>query len=165
MSDLEKFAALDFKSGVLFLIAILVITVLIIQKWDWIVARFGIKTKRVLDEEKQINDIEALKNHANKSDQAMDKIVISIDEIHQSLSSLSAQVQKMQDRNDENERARIKDRVAQSYRIYHERKEWTVMEKEAFEDLVKAYEASGGKNSFIHTICEPESLTWIIIDN
>jgi hypothetical protein len=68
MSDLEKFAALDFKSGVLFLIAILVITVLIIQKWDWIVARFGIKTKRVLDEEKQINDIEALKNHANKSD-------------------------------------------------------------------------------------------------
>lgn len=31
------------------------------------------------------------------------------------------------------------------------------MEKEAFEDLIADYEAHGGENSFVHSICKPES--------
>lgn len=165
MSDLEKFAALDFKSGVLFIIACLVLLVLIIQKWDWIVSRFGIKTRRILDEEKQVKDIDELKVHAEKTDTNINKIIQSLEELRIFMSTVSSQVQKMQDKNDANERARIKDRLAQSYRYYHEKGEWTEMEKESFEDLIKRYEAAGGENSFVHSICKPESLTWNIIDN
>ena len=38
------------------------------------------------------------------------------------------------------------------------------MEREAFNDLISDYEAHGGQNSFVHSICEPESQTWNVID-
>lgn len=31
------------------------------------------------------------------------------------------------------------------------------MEKKAFEDLIADYEAHGGENSFVHSVCKPES--------
>ena len=70
----------------------------------------------------------------------------------------------MQDKNDLQEKARLKDRISQVYRYYHKEQKWTSMEKESFSDLIRSYEASGGKNSFVHSICEPESETWEIID-
>lgn len=77
---------------------------------------------------------------------------------------LSTMIVEMQERSDTNGRARIKDRIAQSYRYYHAKKVWTNMEKEAFDDLIRSYEFSGWKNSFIHSICEPESCTWKVVE-
>lgn len=57
----------------------------------------------------------------------------------------------------------IKDRISQAYRIYHEKGEWSYMEKESFGDLIRDYEAHGGKNSFVHDTCEPESNLWKVI--
>ena len=86
------------------------------------------------------------------------------DALTKNINGLAENVNDMQTKNDANDRARIKDRIAQSYRFYHEKKQWTHMEKEAFEDLIASYENSGGTNSFVHSICEPESQTWIVID-
>ena len=38
------------------------------------------------------------------------------------------------------------------------------MEKEALEGLIKQYEEHGGKNSFVHSIVEPEMQKWKVID-
>ena len=70
----------------------------------------------------------------------------------------------MEKKTDDSERAKLKDRIAQAYRKHHESGEWTRMDKEAYEGLIRDYEAHGGKNSFVHDICEPESFTWKIID-
>ena len=86
------------------------------------------------------------------------------DALTNNINGLTTRVHDMQTKNDASDRARIKDRIAQSYRFYHEKKQWTHMEKEAFEDLIASYEAAGGTNSFVHSICEPECQTWIIID-
>jgi len=64
---------------------------------------------------------------------------------------------EMQKKSDASERARLKDRIGQAYRNYHERGSWSEMEKESFEGLIYDYEQHGGENSFIHSICEPES--------
>lgn len=86
------------------------------------------------------------------------------DTLTTNINNIATNVHDMQDKNDASDRARIKDRIAQSYRFYHEKKQWTHMEKEAFEDLIASYEAAGGTNSFVHSICEPECQTWIIVD-
>ena len=41
---------------------------------------------------------------------------------------------------------------------------WNYMEKEALEGLIKQYESHGGKNSFVHSIVEPEMHTWKVIE-
>lgn len=87
-----------------------------------------------------------------------------VDALSSSIQGLANDVHNMQEKNDSSDRSRIKDRIAQAYRHYHEKKEWTNMEKEAFNDLIRSYEDAGGINSFVHTTCEPESLTWIVID-
>ena len=70
----------------------------------------------------------------------------------------------MEAKNDASELAKLKDRIAQAYRKYHEAGKWTRMDKESYEGLIQDYEAHGGSNSFVHTICEPESFTWEIVD-
>lgn len=77
---------------------------------------------------------------------------------------LSEMILNMQEKADATERARLKDRISQSYRYYHEKQMWNMMEKEAFQDLIRDYEAHGGKNSFVHTICDPESCSWELTD-
>ena len=69
----------------------------------------------------------------------------------------------MQKKNDENEVARIGDRLTQAYNFYRKRGSWTNMEKWAFEHMVKQYKSSGG-DSWIDEIAVPASRAWEIID-
>ncbi len=88
----------------------------------------------------------------------------SLTDVNEKLDNLAQVFQDMQDKEDFKERSKLKDRISQAYRYYHREQKWTEMDKESFNDLIKAYEASGGSNSFVHSVCEPESLTWEIID-
>ena len=95
----------------------------------------------------------------------IDTLKQDINGIGNKVDNLAATISIMQENDNLDKRASLKDRISQSYRYYHERQEWNTMEKEAFEDLVKSYENAGGKNSFVHSICEPESNTWRLIDS
>lgn len=53
MSDILKFVELDWKNGALFVAALVIVAVFLIQKWDWVIERFGIISKRKLAIEKQ----------------------------------------------------------------------------------------------------------------
>jgi hypothetical protein len=59
--------------------------------------------------------------------------------LQQSIEGVSEQVKVLQRKNDMNEAARLKDRIAEGYRYWHERGEWTSRDKESMEDLIKAY--------------------------
>lgn len=164
MNDINAILALDWKSGLIFIAAIIIFFVFILQKTDWIAERFGITSKRKLAEERQEKEIENLKAHAEKTDGNFEKVFTSIETLQESINTVSDRVAEMQRRNDENERSKLKDRIAQSYRYHKSHGYWSSMDKEAFNDLVKAYEAAGGKNSFIHSVCIPNTLQFDVVD-
>ena len=119
MSDIEQILTMDWRNGVLFIATLIIVSVFIIQKFDWIIERLGIKSKRQLAEEKQDADIKVLKDHAMKTDGNIDKILQSVGELKTSISEVSSQVQSLQERIDENEISKLSDRITQNYRYYN----------------------------------------------
>lgn len=163
MGELEQLFQYDLRQGFLFIAALIVAAIFVIQKFDWIVERFGIKSKRQCAEEKQDTDIKVLKEHAVKTDQNIDKILASVDELKTSIEDVSAKVQTLQTRIDENEISKLSDRITQNYRYYNEKKQWTEMERWAFNNLCNSYLRAGG-NSFVRDIAIPRSKEWKVID-
>ena len=164
MSDIERILAMDWKNGVLFIAAVIIVSVFIIQKFDWIVEKIGIKSRRQLAEEKQDREIGELKNHAIKTDENIEKILNGMDELKTSINGVSEQVKELQKKSDINEAAHLKDRIAEGYRYWHERGEWTSRDKESMEDLISAY-SQYSDNSFVHQVVEKEMPQWTVIDD
>lgn len=129
----------------------------IIKIIEWYCDYFGIKTKWGLEKK---HEKEMLLAH----EQQLNAISADTKATKNKLNVLAQMMIEVQEKNDVSERAKLKDRISQSYRYYHEKGEWNAMEKEAFEDLIRDYENHGGENSFVHSICEPESFTWKIVD-
>lgn len=115
------------------------------------------KTNRIHDREQSFEIQEQLTERQERIDNSL----IDIKDI---VNNLVVTIQDMQEKSDSKDRAKLKDRISQSYRFYHKEQKWTSMDKESFNDLIRSYEAAGGKNSFVHSTCEPESETWEVID-
>ena len=120
-------------------------------------ATFGSKFEWLEKRKKESN---LLKKH----DEMLNEIVVETKATSDKVSVLGQMIVDMQQKTDASERAKLKDRISQAYRYYHDKGEWNKMEREAFNDLIRDYEAHGGQNSFVHSICEPESQTWNVID-
>ena len=127
------------------------------------ISRFGITSKKRLDTLKMDNDIQELRDRAKKTDESLDKISSNIELLNESVNGLSQQVQQMQQKNDENEVARMGDRLTQGFNFYRKRGTWSTMEKWAFDNMVKQYKASGG-DSWIDEVVVPASRSWEIVD-
>lgn len=164
MSDLLKLFELDWRNGVLFISAVVIITVFLIQKWEYIISKFGITTKRKMAEEKQNRDIEELKEHSKKSDENFEKIIDYMDKLQASVNDLSNEIKQMQEDNKRAEIVRIKDRVSEAYNRFKQTGQWHAMEKEAFDGLIMALNEAGEHNSFCNEIAYPRSREWIVID-
>lgn len=124
-----------------------------------------------------VTRVEELQNEHRESvkqsiahDNKIKECVKSLSEQVQLLSSMIGEMKKEQD---SDKLAEYKDKIGQSYRMYVDRKYsiespvpyWNHMEKEALEDLIKAYEKHGGSNSFVHSVVEKEIGTWKVVDN
>ena len=155
--------SLDWKNGLIFVAALIIIAVWVIQKFDYLCSKLGIQTKRKTREEKQQKDIADLKRHAEKTDEQFNKIFECMDEMKGSMRDLSDRVKELDKKNNVNEAARLKDRIAQGYRYFSERGEWSSMDKESMEALIQAY-SQYSENSFVHSVVEKEMYTWKIID-
>lgn len=101
----------------------------------------------------------ALEKESRESDKILDGKIASITD---KLDILNEKFDKKTDRDDEVRRGELKDRIRQSYGYYHNRGYITGMELEALKGLINSYEKSGGANSFVHTVVEPEMYTWEI---
>lgn len=100
----------------------------------------------------------------DKHDTMLNQISTEVKAASDKINVLGQMMVDMQQKTDASERAKLKDRISQAYRYYHDKGEWNKMEREAFNDLIRDYEAHGGQNSFVHSVCEPESQTWNVID-
>lgn len=163
MGDLKALLDLNFKEGLLFCSLLFVVAIFLIQKWDWLMGRFGIVTKRKLAEDQRGVDIEKLKASVEANGKNVDKIFACMDEIRDDLKEISVGMGNLQHRVDQNEVSKLSDRITQSYRYYKDKKQWTTMEKWAFENLVDSYMRSGG-DSFVDTKVIPASKEWVVKD-
>ena len=131
---------------------------------DWAMQRFGIKTK--WSEARHANE-ELVHKHEEQIDSqasCLHKLAKKVDHLCDVIEEMKAENAEQDRKNVETLSANLKDRIGQSYRYYHKRGYWNEMEREAFNSLIHQYEELGNENSFVHTICEPESLTWEIKD-
>ena len=48
MSDIVQLMEMDWRNGILFMAAIIIVAVFIIQKFDWVIEKLGITSKRQL---------------------------------------------------------------------------------------------------------------------
>ena len=163
MNDIINLMGMDWKNGVLFIAAVIIVAVFVIQKTDWIVERFGLTSKRQLAETKQDKDINELKEHARKTDENFEKICASIDEIQNTMKVISNKVDNLQNRINENDIATIGDRITQAYNFYRKRGTWTQIEKWAFDNMINQYKSSGG-DGWIDEVVYPRSREWEIVD-
>lgn len=180
MEQLNQVFQIDMRRFVieLFLIAIAFLSV--DDVYNKLKSRFGITTKQDLERQEEHKEIKrhsqelddirigltAVREESEKSDADFKE---SLKTINDKINVLSRMLVEMQENEDKSKRHELHDRIAQLYRYYHERYinnvpdgVWTEMEKEAFCGLIVDYENHGGKNSFVHTICQPECALWSI---
>ena len=95
----------------------------------------------------------------------------TVKELSEKVELLSKDMKDMKDTRDSDKLAEYKNKIGESYRLYNERKYsednpipyWNHIEKESLEGLIKQYEFHGGKNSFVHSIVEPEIQKWKVV--
>lgn len=88
----------------------------------------------------------------------------SINALSDKLDAMNLKQNELEEKHRKRIRAEMKDKISQLYRYYHERGKWNDMEREAFNDLIDEYEDAGGSNSFVHTVVQPESYTWEVVE-
>lgn len=164
MGDINTLLNMDIKAGLLFVVTAIVVFCFLIQKWDWLLQRFGVVTKKQLAEETQENAIQQLKNHTTETDQKIDRLFECLSEMKEGVDLVSTQVSTLQKRVNENDVSKMGDRLMQSFRYYSQKKQWTGLEKWAFDNLVHSYKDSGG-DSWIDDLVVPTSKTWQIVDD
>lgn len=108
-----------------------------------------IQTSKSLDELWKQRDIDV--TQSIKHDE---KFKNDLQNVSNKIDILSIQITSMQVKTDETEMAKLKDTIIAYYKKYKDIGEWNDLEKDAFWDLFKSYEAHGG-NGFIHSIVEP----------
>lgn len=163
MSDIQHLADLDYRalftSVIIFMAGWVALKALLVKFSE----ATGIEMPWTRRDRERAEQVDALQKRVDAIDLRVIAIADSVTAIQNIVEGLSETVNSLKERQDENEAARLKDRISQSYQYYHERQEWTEMEKEAFTDLIKAY-TEYSDNSFVHTICEPEAALWRVIE-
>lgn len=87
-----------------------------------------------------------------------------INELSEKIDAMGRRQVELEEKHRKRIRAEMKDKISQLYRYYHEKQAWNDMEREAFNDLIDEYEDAGGSNSFVHTVVQPESYTWKVVE-
>lgn len=162
-TDIQNLVNLDYRalftSIVIFMLGWVALKALLVKFSE----ATGIEMPWTRRDRERAEQVESLHRRVNLIDEKVVEIANSVSSMTDTVNTLSDTMTNVEKRLDANEAAKLKDRISESYRYYHEQREWTSMEKEAFHDLIEAY-TQYSTNSFVHTICEPESETWNVIE-
>lgn len=167
-------AAFTAVIALVLLVALWLIAVLIKHRKD-IMTAFNQWAKRkqekdellkiVYQNKKSIDEYAENRIHDHEQSFAIQKqLTDSINALSKKLDKMDQKQAELEEKHRKRIRAEMKDKISQLYRYYHEQQKWNDMEKEAFGDLIDEYEDAGGKNSFVHSVVQPESYTWKVIE-
>lgn len=184
MSEIKELIQINFVDVFFSIFVILFAAKVMWTVFEWlIIEKLGIETKgmrhRREEHELLIKTSEELTILKDKHEESVKQSILHDDKIKESIIKVSNKVDvladtinEMRELQDQDKLSEYKDRIGQSYRYYNERKYsdwnpipyWNHMEKEALEGLIEQYEAHGGKNSFVHSVVEPEIQKWKVVD-
>ena len=159
----------ELKNGLFFMFVALLAIVVVIKNWTYIIEKFGIVTAKTLHEKEQEQAIEKLKEHvessepiieslkahADKTDRNVDEIMNRLSCLQNSVDNLTDKVNKMQEKQDAGEAARLRDRISQAYHVFKKRGGVTLIEKEATLGLIEEYRKYHSMNSFVNDTVAP----------
>lgn len=111
--------------------------------------------------EKEQLDIKNFTETQNKISKSMEEISTKLIELQESTNQRFA---TNEEKSNKREQAKLKDKIGQSYRYYHNVKKINDIEMEALEGLIASYEDCGGTNSFVHSLVQKEMYTWEKVD-
>lgn len=157
MEEIKTFLELTSVNSIMYIIVGIVAFRELCELFTWLFDFLGLENKWT---KKRNMESKMLQSHEQK----LNQVSTDTKAINDKINVLGQMILDIQTKADTSKRAELKDRISQSYRYYHSRGKWNLMEKEAFDGLIRDYESHGGENSFVHSICEPESCTWEIID-
>lgn len=121
--------------------------------------------KMVYQNKKAIDEYAENRIHDREQSFAIQKqLTDSINALSDKLDAMKLKQNELEEKHRKRIRAEMKDKISQLYRYYHEKQEWNDMEREAFNDLIDEYEDAGGKNSFVHSVVQPESYLWKVVE-
>lgn len=157
MEEIKTFLELTSVDSIMYIILGVVAFRELCELFTWLFGFLGLENKWT---KKHNLESKMLQSHEQK----LNQVSADTKAINDKINVLSQMILDMQNKADTSKRAELKDRISQSYRYYHAKGQWNLMEKEAFDGLIRDYESHGGENSFVHSVCEPESCTWEIVD-
>lgn len=82
------------------------------------------------------------------------------EEMYSVIKQISVKLDGMEKKNNLSKQAEIKSRIEKLYRECHANKVCTDTAFETLKDLIADYERHGGKNSFVHSLVQPEMYMW-----
>lgn len=175
MSEAQALFNMDFRIIGLGFLGILIVTGLVLSKFDYLKNRFGVRTKRDIERELLRQTVQSLSELRDNHDNDIKKLQDANRLTQEGISSLSQKIDKMQSltnerfaKNEEKQNKRVrnelKDQISKIYIKCSADKTITNMEFEALAGLIETYEDHNGENSFVHSKVEKEMYTWTRID-
>ena len=82
------------------------------------------------------------------------------EEMYSDIKQISVKLDDMEKKNNLSKQAEIKSRIEKLYRECHANKVCTDTAFETLKDLIADYERHGGRNSFVHSLVQPEMYMW-----
>lgn len=126
------------------------------------------ENKKAIEEyaQNRIRDREQSFEIQDQLTEAIDNLSKKIDDMDsrqsKKMDSMAERQEELERKNDQRNRAELKEKISRLYSHFHEKKEWNSMEQEVMTELIKEYENAGGQNSFVHSTVQPEMYTWKI---
>lgn len=81
------------------------------------------------------------------------------------LKSVNSKLDEMERKKNLSKQAELKEKIERIYQECHANKVCTDTALDTLKDLIADYERHGGKNSFVHSLVQPEMYTWERIKN
>jgi len=165
MNNIEAIFQVDFKTLILYIFAIVffVVTVAeVIGKFSVVIGKPVVwMRKRKEDHELIIsiaNEVKALKKRFEETEeQSMkrdQKLENNFNNLELKFGTISSKLDEMQRKSDEAEVSKLRDMLMKYYNKYKSADEWSLLDKEAFNSLLKQYESRGG-DGYIHSVVVP----------
>lgn len=163
-TDIQNLFSLDFKAlfaSVVILMVGWVALKTIVKKFT---EAFGIEfawTKKIREQEERNAKIDKHMDDIDKQTTAIKEDIIALTA---TVGKLSESMEIMQSKQCASERARLKDRILQAYRLYKKKGTWSEMEREAMLGLIQSYRENGEYNTYVNEVIAVDIENFKIID-
>lgn len=158
MNSIEAIFQVDFKTLILYIFAIAFFVVTaaeVIGKFSVVIGKPVVwMRKRKEDHELIIsiaNEVKALKKRFEETEEQSMK---RDQKLELKFGTISSKLDEMQRKSDEAEVSKLRDMLMKYYNKYKSVDEWSLLDKEAFNSLLKQYESRGG-DGYIHSVVVP----------